>query len=65
MGRTGNDKLKSQAAAKVLVCFWQSQNSQLELSQVRQALATSLGELRYEYAREALEQLAQDSESQK
>ena len=41
LGRTTIDKLKSQAA-QVLVSFWQSQNPQLKLPQLKQTLATSL-----------------------
>ncbi|MEM8830176.1 MAG: HEAT repeat domain-containing protein [Cyanobacteria bacterium P01_G01_bin.19] len=62
LGRTAIDELKL-LAAEVLVDFWQSQNQRLELAQHRQALASSLGELRCGCGRETLEQLALDSDS--
>ena len=61
LGRTNKAELKSQAA-RILVDFWHSKSPQLELSQIKQSLATSLGELRCEYGREVLEQLKQDSD---
>ena len=61
LGRTTIRELKPQAA-QALVKFWHSQSQQLELPLLRQALATSLGELRCNYGRKALEQLAEDSD---
>ncbi len=61
LGRTTIRELKPQAA-QVLVKFWQNQSQQLELPLLRQALATSLGELRCGCGRETLEQLAEDSD---
>ena len=61
LGRTTIAELKSLAAV-TLVKFWQSNNPQLKQPQTRQALATSLGELRCDCGRETLEQLAEDSD---
>ena len=61
LGRSDRAELKSQAA-RTLVDFWNSKSPQLELSQIKQSLATSLGELRCECGREVLEQLTQDSD---
>ena len=61
LGRTNQAELKSQAA-RILVDFWHSSSSQLELSQIKQSLATSLGELGDECGKEILEQLRQDSD---
>ena len=59
LGRTSVPQLKPQAA-KVLVYFWQNQP---QLSpDLRQSLATSLGELRCESGRIVLEQLTLDSD---
>ena len=59
LGRINKGELNTQAAEK-LVEFWDSKNSQLELLQVKQALTTSLGELRC--GTRVLEQLAKDSD---
>jgi HEAT repeat protein len=61
LGRTNLAELKTQAA-QVLVSFWQNQQQQLELPQIRQTLATSLGELGCGWSKTTLEQLAQDSD---
>ena len=61
LGRTNKSQLKFQAA-KVLVGFWQSQNQQLKLPQLRQILVTSLGELRCKLGETTLEQLTRDSD---
>ena len=61
LGRNTAASLKSQAA-QVLVRFWQSQSHILESPLLRQALATSLGELGCDCGRKALEQLAKDSD---
>ena len=61
LGRTNKAELKFQAA-RTLVDYWNSNSSQLELSQIKQSLATSLGELRQECGRKILEQLRQDSD---
>ena len=58
LGRTSSLELKSQAA-KVLIHFWQQQPF---TAQVRQMMATALGELREPSARTVLEQLAIDSD---
>ena len=60
LGRTSTPKLKPQAA-RSLLDFWQ--NREREYSpQTRQALATSLGELRDNSTRQVLQQLAEDSD---
>nr|WP_263858160.1 HEAT repeat domain-containing protein [Waterburya agarophytonicola] len=61
LGRTNKSHLKFQAA-KVLIGFWQSQNRLLESPQLRQSLATSLGELGGEWGKTTLEQLTRDSD---
>lgn len=61
LGRNTIAALKSQAA-QVLIKFWQNKSPQLESPLLRQALATSLGELGCDCGKEALEQLAQDSD---
>lgn len=59
LGRTGRSELKP-LAVKVLSNFWQKQQP---LSvQIRQMMATALGELRDSAARPILEELAQDSD---
>ena len=61
LGRINSQKLKHQAA-QVLVNFWQAKNHQVYLPQIRQALATSLGELGYQCAQQTLAQLARDED---
>jgi HEAT repeat protein len=62
LGRTILAELKPQAT-QVLVNFWQNKNQQqLELPQIRQTLATSLGELGCGWSKITLEQLAQDGD---
>lgn len=59
LGRIDSSDLKLQSA-QVLISFWQNQH--LPSPQIRQALATSLGELRCADAQSTLEQLAADSD---
>jgi HEAT repeat protein len=59
LGRNGTLELKHQSA-QVLITFWQRR--QLLPASIRQALATSLGELGDRSAIPVLEQLAQDSD---
>ena len=59
LGRINPPELKPQAA-QVLINF--GQNHQLVSSGIKQALATSLGELRYNSAQQILTKLAQDSD---
>ena len=61
LGRITPPELKLQAT-QVLVDFWQDTNHQLYSSQIKQALATSLGELRCNCAQQTLEQLATDED---
>ncbi|MGL5832801.1 MAG: HEAT repeat domain-containing protein [Waterburya sp.] len=63
LGRTSTPKLKDQSV-QVLINFWQQQPSPPPLlsPNLRQALATSLGELRDRSAQPVLEQLATDSD---
>ena len=61
LGRTTISELKP-AATLALIEFWQSKNSQLDRPRLKQAIATSLGELRCDLAREALEELVEDSD---
>ena len=61
LGRITPPELKLQAT-QVLVDFWQDTNHQLYSSQIKQALATSLGELRCNCAQQSLEQLAADED---
>ena len=60
LGRITAQRLQ-QRSAQVLVNFWQ-QNQAACVSQIKQALATSLGELRCSCAQITLEQLATDSD---
>ena len=61
LGRINSQKLKYQAA-QVLVNFWQGKNHQVFRPQIRQAIATSLGELRCQCAQQTLAQLARDED---
>lgn len=61
LGRTKIPELKLEAT-KVLIHYWQQQNRLLESPQLRQTLATSLGELRCPIAKATLEQLAADGD---
>ena len=61
LGRISKVELKSQAAEK-LVDFWDNRSPQLELLPIKQALTTSLGELRCECGKRVLEQLAKDGD---
>lgn len=60
LGRIAVPELKPQCT-QVLICFWQEQQ-QAASPQTKQALATSLGELRDNSAQAILEQLATDSD---
>ena len=59
LGRTSTPKLKPQVA-RSLLDFWQ--NRRQYSPQTKQALATSLGELRDNSTRQVLQQLAEDSD---
>ena len=59
LGRTSTPKLKTQAA-RSLLDFWQKRRQYSP--QTKQALATSLGELRDNSTRQVLQQLAEDSD---
>lgn len=61
LGRTNSPELKEKSA-QVLVYFWQNKNHQPYSPQIRQTLATALGELRCHCAQKALEQLATDKD---
>ena len=60
LGRITNPRLKTDSA-QILINFWQNKQ-QLYSPQIRQNLATSLGELRCESAQLTLEQLVEDSD---
>ena len=61
LGRIKTPELKPEAT-KVLVNYWLEQQPLLEIPQLKQALATSLGELRCDLAKTTLEKLAKDSD---
>ena len=61
LGRINSEKLKHQAS-QVLVNFWQDNNHQVFSPQIRQAIATSLGELRCQNVQQTLAQLAEDKD---
>lgn len=61
LGRINAPGLKHQAT-QVLVDFWHDEDEQPYSPQIRQALATALGELRCNCAQQTLEQLAQDED---
>lgn len=60
LGRITVPELKLQATQALV--FWQRQVGQQLSPQLKQSLATSLGELRCNYARSTLEKLAQESD---